>query len=161
MSAPWNECRHAVVLKIKHSKYLTAMENTLKATIKKKKKRYLIGYLMVILLWALTRRLCVCVSMCVGMLIHTHTHTRTHLFSLLSAHFITPSRNILQFIDKSRKEETNSGLNSLIVTNQPTETACQSERAHMCRGAYVVYALWVCASKRLFSRTCVTVNVCF
>lgn len=59
VTTPWHECRYVVVLTVKHSKYLTTMENTLKATIKKK-KRYLIGYLMVILLWALTRRLCVC-----------------------------------------------------------------------------------------------------
>lgn len=89
------------------------------------KNSHLIGYLMVILLWALTRHLCVCV--CVPMLIHTH------LFSLLSAHFITLSWSILQFIDKSRKEETNSGLNSLIVTSQPTETAFQRERTHVCK----------------------------
>lgn len=36
VTAPWHECRYVVVVTVKHSKYLTTMENTLKATIKKK-----------------------------------------------------------------------------------------------------------------------------
>lgn len=65
------------------------------------------------------KKACVCVCVC--------TSIYMSLFSLLSVHFIMLSWNILQLFDKSRKEETNSGLNSLIVTDQPTVTARQCE----------------------------------